>query len=222
MSIYDVEVLKIFLVKIIFEAFQKEEILYPLSKNTLSIHTSSDIWKMLLNKLKIPVSFDVLLLLLFNRSVMSNSLQRHELYIACKAPLSMGFPRQEYWSGLPFPSAGDLPNPGIKPGSLKCIRYHCAALDLYPWLIFLISFPCQWPFQSSGRPTWTYLIQDGLSMNSILYILWSPCNIFTLILFKLEKDKWWTFVHRNVKYSIHFKFFMNLYVFKSRKEDFVQ
>ena len=32
-------------------------------------------------------------------------------------PLSMGFPRQEYWSGLPFPSPGDLPNPGIEPGS---------------------------------------------------------------------------------------------------------
>ena len=32
-------------------------------------------------------------------------------------PLSMGFPRQEYWSGLSFPSSGDLPNPGIKPGS---------------------------------------------------------------------------------------------------------
>ena len=29
----------------------------------------------------------------------------------------MGFSRQEYWSGLPFPSAGDLPNPGIEPGS---------------------------------------------------------------------------------------------------------
>ena len=29
----------------------------------------------------------------------------------------MGFPRQEYWSGLPFPSSGDLPDPGIKPGS---------------------------------------------------------------------------------------------------------
>ena len=28
----------------------------------------------------------------------------------------MEFPRQEYWSGLPFPSPGDLPNPGIKPG----------------------------------------------------------------------------------------------------------
>ena len=36
---------------------------------------------------------------------------------ACQAPLSMGFSRQEYWSGLPFPSPGDLPDPGIEPGS---------------------------------------------------------------------------------------------------------
>ena len=34
-----------------------------------------------------------------------------------QAPPSMGFARQEYWSGLPFPSPGDLPNPGIEPGS---------------------------------------------------------------------------------------------------------
>ena len=34
--------------------------------------------------------------------------------VAHQAPLSMGFPRQEYWSGLPFPSPGDLPNPGIE------------------------------------------------------------------------------------------------------------
>ena len=34
--------------------------------------------------------------------------------IACQSPLSMVFPRQEYWSGLPFPSSGYLPNPGIK------------------------------------------------------------------------------------------------------------
>ena len=37
--------------------------------------------------------------------------------VACKAPLFMEFPRQEYWSGLPFPFQGDLPNPGIKPTS---------------------------------------------------------------------------------------------------------
>ena len=37
--------------------------------------------------------------------------------ITCKAPLSMGFPKQEYWSGLPLPTPGDLPDPGIEPTS---------------------------------------------------------------------------------------------------------
>ena len=37
--------------------------------------------------------------------------------VACQAPLSMGFSRQEYWSAQPFPSPGDLPNPGTEPGS---------------------------------------------------------------------------------------------------------
>ena len=37
--------------------------------------------------------------------------------VACQTPLSMGISRQEYWSGLPFPSPGDHPNPGIEPGS---------------------------------------------------------------------------------------------------------
>ena len=37
--------------------------------------------------------------------------------VAYQAPRSMGFSRQEYWSGLPFPSPRDLPNPGIEPGS---------------------------------------------------------------------------------------------------------
>ena len=37
--------------------------------------------------------------------------------VAHQAPLFMGFPRQEYWSGFPFPSAGDLPDPGIEPAS---------------------------------------------------------------------------------------------------------
>ena len=35
--------------------------------------------------------------------------------IAFQVPLFMGYPRQEYWSGLPFPPPGDLPDPGIKP-----------------------------------------------------------------------------------------------------------
>ena len=39
--------------------------------------------------------------------------------VAHQAPPSMGFSRQEYWSGLPFPSPGDLPDPGIEPRSPK-------------------------------------------------------------------------------------------------------
>ena len=38
--------------------------------------------------------------------------------VACQAPPSMGFPRQEHWSGLPLPSPGDLPHSGIEPASL--------------------------------------------------------------------------------------------------------
>ena len=37
--------------------------------------------------------------------------------VACQVALSMEFSRQKYWSGLPFPSPGDLPHPGIEPGS---------------------------------------------------------------------------------------------------------
>ena len=37
--------------------------------------------------------------------------------VACQTPLSMGFPRQEYWNGLPFPFLGDLLDPGIEPRS---------------------------------------------------------------------------------------------------------
>ena len=39
--------------------------------------------------------------------------------VVCQTPLSVGFSRQKYWSGLPFPSPGDLPHSGIEPGSLK-------------------------------------------------------------------------------------------------------
>ena len=55
-------------------------------------------------------------------SYLVKSLSRVRLFVspwtvAHQAPPSMGFSRQEYWSGLPFPFPGDLPNPGIKPRS---------------------------------------------------------------------------------------------------------
>ena len=52
---------------------------------------------------------------MLNSSVVSNSLQPHGS--PDQAPLSMGFPRQEYWNGLSFPSPGDLPDAGIEPAT---------------------------------------------------------------------------------------------------------
>ena len=53
--------------------------------------------------------------------------------VACQAPLSMGFPRQHYWSGLPFPPPGNLPNRGINL-HLLCLL-HCR------WIRYLMSHP---------------------------------------------------------------------------------
>ena len=54
--------------------------------------------------------------------------------VAHHASLSMGFPRQEYWNGLPFPSPGDLPNPGIEPGSFALQAYSLSTeLQGNPW-----------------------------------------------------------------------------------------
>ena len=47
-----------------------------------------------------------------------------------QAPLFLGFPRQEYWSGLPFPSPGDLPDPGIEPMSLRLLHSQMDSLPL--------------------------------------------------------------------------------------------
>ena len=65
-----------------------------------------------------------------NRLVMSNSFVTLWT-VAHQAPLSLGFPKQEYWSGLPFPPPGDLPDPRIEPESPTCLLrgrwiLHCA------------------------------------------------------------------------------------------------
>ena len=52
-----------------------------------------------------------------SRSVVSDSLRPHGLYVAPQAHLSMEFSRQAYWRRLPCPSPGDLPNPGFEPRS---------------------------------------------------------------------------------------------------------
>ena len=73
--------------------------------------------------------------------------------IACKAPLSMDISRKEYWSGLPFPSPGDLPDPGIGPASsaLKVdswpLRYQGRLYIISCW-IYSLYVPNSWPVES--------------------------------------------------------------------------
>ena len=52
--------------------------------------------------------------------------------VACQAPLSKEFSRKEYWNGLPFPSPGDLSNPGIEPMSLMSPHWQVGSLPLAP------------------------------------------------------------------------------------------
>ena len=74
--------------------------------------------------------------------------------VAHHAPLSMGFPRQEYWNGLPFPPSGDLSNPGMEPASptspALAGRFFTTETPGKPPLFCLntmcLSSQCQWPF----------------------------------------------------------------------------
>ena len=65
--------------------------------------------------------------------------------VAHQAPLSMGFPRQEYWSELPFLSPGDLPNPGTEPSSPALAgRFFTTELPGKPIIIVaIINLPLQ-------------------------------------------------------------------------------
>ena len=62
--------------------------------------------------------------------------------VAHQAPLSMGFFRQEYWGGLPFPSLGDLPDPAIKPACLLCLLH---------WQVGSLPPHTTWVYGNSSR-----------------------------------------------------------------------
>ena len=99
--------------------------------------------------------------------------------VACQAPLSMGFPRQECWSGLPFPSPGDLPDPGIDPRSVTSLL-HWQVGSLLPGLPRSLAqkYPSRKP---QPRPRLhLQLSQSGAlcsAGNAPLWSLsWSPCH----------------------------------------------
>ena len=81
----------------------------------------------------------------------------------CQAPLSIEFSRQEYWSGLPFPSPGDLPNPGIEPGSPTLqILYHLSHQGspvVHSWEQMYIKEGDTKLFQASGYPSLLWMVK---------------------------------------------------------------
>ena len=92
----------------------------------------------------------------------------------CSLPaLFMGFPRQEYWSGLPFPPLGYLPHPGIPPVSStlaeKCFTLELPGKPLYMWFADVQLLNHAWLF----RTPWTVIHQVPLSMGFSRQEYWS-------------------------------------------------
>ena len=101
----------------------------------------------------------------FVASVVSNSVRPYGLYVAHQVPLSMGFSRQEYWSGLPCPAPGDPPHPRIKPALLMSPALAAGSLPLVP--------PGKPIWKSVFLATFKYIIYNvsNYSYHAIYYIL---------------------------------------------------
>ena len=104
--------------------------------------------------------------------------------VSCQAPLSMGLSRQEYWSGLPFPSLGDLPDPGIEPGSPalqagslpvelqgKIYIYMCVCMYIRVYTVFLsrLSSLCS----GNVNGLLCYLLKCFKLVNGLFLLCWS-------------------------------------------------
>ena len=99
------------------------ELIFPLNSKWWTMRTS-DYKFFFLNTIPRNQTFSTLLTALIqsNKHLLILMLSHVQLVptpwtVACQAPLSMGFSRQEYWSGLPFLPSEDLPDPGIEPRS---------------------------------------------------------------------------------------------------------
>ena len=102
--------------------------------------------------------------------------------VAHHAPLSMGFSRQEYWSGVPCSSPGDLPDPGIKPMTLASPTLAGEFLRLVPplldhtYIITLINNYLKW-IKCTNQKTQTGCVDENKYMNALpltTSLCWNP------------------------------------------------
>ena len=90
--------------------------------------------------------------------------------VAHQAPLSMGFSRQEYWGGLPFPSPGDLTDPGIEPASLTspALAGRCFTTSA-AWEAVLCGVHADAILGLEIRPPWDRLAEDSFKAEDNLF-----------------------------------------------------
>ena len=107
--------------------------------------------------------------------------------VAHQVPLSMEYPRQEYWSWLPFPSPGNFPNPGIKPWSLA-LQADSLPAELSRILAISLlkcrnklSFP-KILVGSRGQKQWVWTQYYGKKMNITVYLGWEGTT---------SSNNWW-------------------------------
>ena len=128
-----------------------------------------------------------------------------------QAPLSMGLSWQEYWSGLPFPPPGDLPDPGIEPVSSNCRTLHCVSCT---------AGHQRSPKEICGKPTivfflkWVPTLKSGFPFLYSIYLTLSPFRSHRLCCLPFS----WVFspsTHKNSFQTYHFLLYLNLCLLNS-------
>ena len=116
--------------------------------------------------------------------------------VVCQAPLSMEFSRQEYWSGWPFPSPGDLPNPGIEPRSLHCRQILCHVfmvsfqllfLQIFSWILSL-SLPSGTPIM--WMQVHLMLSQRSLRLSSFFFSFFFYIVCYAAVISTILSSRW--------------------------------
>ena len=96
--------------------------------------------------------------------------------VVCQAPLSTGFSRQKYWSGLPFPPPGDLPDPGIEPSSPTSTIENNACCGLVIYGLYFVEVGPLYPrFLESFYHKWVLNF-----VKSFFFICWDDYVFFIL------------------------------------------
>ena len=96
---------------------------------------------------------------------------------SCQGPLSMEFTRQEYWSGLPFSSPGDLPDPGIKPGS------PALQVDALPSQLLMKPQYSDW-LETKGWLCWLLITSPPMNQKNVHKLITHPTTPFPHLIFK--------------------------------------